>query len=409
MSTVSGIRDTLNIETGRIKKDVEAKIALLDPEISPLMTAVSTMGREYIREGEGANAAVKVTGVPVMKRASTSSRFEWWEDQLVGVKTAVNNVAGITSSDTTIEVDDYTIFTAGDIVWNTRTNELLEVNGTPSSSPVTFRRGVGASAVGVAMNNDDELIIIGNVYPEGAASRESLTNLETNVYNYTQIIRTPVEITETLKNTDLYTEDEWKYQMKKAGVEHLKKMERAFWFGKREQSQNTVNNTAGKPKRTTGGILNHFLSTNVRVAPSTLTESDWNSFLELALQKGSTKKWAFCSPRALSVIASFASNKLQTKSDDRVYGVSIHEYISPHGTIKLVRQPMFAESVNTNGHVVVLDLGRFKYRYLQNRDVAFLDNRQENDEDSRKGEYLCEVGGQLMNESEMAVLKGVQG
>ena len=147
----------MNIETGRIKKDAEAKIALLDPQISPLMTAISTIGREYLKDGDG---SVKVKGVPLMKKVSYSPRFDWWEDQLLGTKTNVNNVAGITSSDTTIEVDDYTIFSAGDIVWNTRTNEILEVNGAPSSSPVTFRRGVDASGVGVAMLNDDELIVI---------------------------------------------------------------------------------------------------------------------------------------------------------------------------------------------------------------------------------------------------------
>ena len=123
----------MNIETGRIKKDVEAKIALLDPQISPLVTAISSIGREYVRDDAG---AVKVSGTPIMKRSSTSSRFEWWETELLGVKTNVNNVAGISSSDTTIEVDDYSIYQAGDLVWNTRTNEILEVNGTPSSSPV---------------------------------------------------------------------------------------------------------------------------------------------------------------------------------------------------------------------------------------------------------------------------------
>lgn len=403
---ISGQRDTLNIETGRIVKDVEAKIALLDPEISPLMTAISTIGRQYLRDDNG---MVKVAGAPLMKRATVSSRFEWWEDQLGTTKTAVDNVAGITSTDTTIEVDDYTIFRAGDIAWNTRTNELLEVNGAPTASPVTFRRGVGAAGVGVAMLNDDELIIIGNIYPEGSVSRTSSTTKEENVYNYTQITRTPFSLTRTLDKTETYTENEWLFQKGKNGVEHLKKMERALWFSKREQGTNSVNNADGQPKRTTGGILNHFLNTNVTTAPSTLTEAEWESFLETALKRGSSMKYVFCAPRVLSVIAQFAKNKLQTRKDDRSYGLTIHEYQSPHGLIKLVRNPIFDESVNTNGHAVALDLGKMKYRYLRDSDVTFKDNIQENDRDGRKAEYLCEFGLQLQNESEMAVLKGVQG
>lgn len=405
MSTISGVRDTANIETGRIKKDVEAKIALLDPQISPLMTAISTVGREYMRDGNG---VVKVSGAPVMKRATTSPRFEWWESELTAVKTAVNNGSGISSSDTTIEVDDYTIFTAGDIVWNPRTNEILEVNGQPSSSPVTFRRGVGNSGTGVAMNDNDELIVIGSSYAENQVSRTPRTQLEANVYNYTQIFRTPVSISRTLNNTDLYTEDEWKFQVRVKGIEHIKTIERALWFGKKEQSTDTVNNTGGQPKRTTGGILS-TLTTNVTTAPSTLTESDWHSFLETALKSGSTSKYVFCSPRALTVISQFAQNRLLTKRDDNIYGVQIHEYNSPHGTIKLIRQPIFDETTYTSGHVVVIDLKNLKYRYLQNSDTKFNDNIQENDRDGRKAEYITEAGLELQLERESAVLKGVQG
>jgi len=404
-SLVTGQRDTLNIETGRIKKDVEAKIALLDPQVSPLMTAISTIGRQYVRDGNG---SVKVNGVPVLKKATTSSRFEWWEDQLLGTKSNVNLTAGYSSSDTSIVVDDGTIFFAGAVIWNPRTSEILECSAV-STNTLTVRRGVGNGGTGVAILNRDEFIVIGNVYPEGAVSRTSKSTLETNVYNYTQIIRTPVEITETMKNTDTFTEDEWKYQVAKAGVEHLKSMERTLWFGKREQSTNSANNADGKPKRFTGGILSHFLQTNVMTAPATLTEAEWDSFLEVALRKGSTMKYVFCSSRVLTVVSNFAKNKLQTKIDDKTYGVSIHEYQSPHGTVKLVKNPIFDETEYTSGHAVALDMNNIKYRYLQNRDTKFLDNRQENDRDGQKGEYLTEMGLQLQLESEMAVLKGVRG
>jgi len=403
----SGQRDTMNIETGRIKKDAEPKIALFDPQATPLATAISTYGREYLKDSNG---RVKVSGVPLMKKVCYSPRFDWWEDELLGFRTQVNNSAGITNSDTTIEVDDYTVFAAGDIVWNTRTSELLEVNGTPSSSPVTFRRGVGASGTGVAMNDNDELIVIGNVYPEGSASRGARTTLETNAYNYTQIVRTPIEITRTLQKTELYTEDDWKYELKKNGVEHLKKIERTLWFGKREESQNTVNNTDGKPKRTTGGILNHFIATYVTTSSGTLTEAEWHNFLESALKNGSSMKYVFCAPRVLSVISNFAHGRLQvTKMDDKVFGLSIHEYQSPHGIVKLVRQPIFDESASTSGHAVAVDLKNVKYRFLKDSDTHLLDGRQANDVDGQKSEYLSEMGLQFQLEKESAVLKGVQG
>lgn len=402
---LSGSRTTGNIETDRLVRDVESTIALLDPEISPLMAALASYGREYVNDAQG---RVKVSGVPLAKKVTTSTKFEWYENAMLNVKSNVNNVAGITSTDTTIEVDDGDVYSENDLVWNTRTNELMEVDSI-SGDIITVRRGVGASGVGVAMLNDDELIVIGNLYPENETSGTPKTNVGDNVYNYTQIIRTPFGLSRSLMNSETYAGDDWAIQVKMNGIEHLKKMERVAWFGKRETGTDTVNNAAGAPKRTTGGILNHFLSTNVTTAAATLTESEWDSWLETALKKGSRMKYVFCAPRVLTVVSGFAKSKLDFKMDSSRYGVSVSEYQSPHGTVKLVRCPIFDESVNTNGHAVALDMSKIKYRYLKDSDTKFKDNIQENDRDGRKAEYITEFGIQLQNESEMAVLKGVRG
>lgn len=405
MSVITGQRNTLNIEVGRIKKDAEPKIALFDPQATPLATAISTIGREYVKDTDG---MVKVSGVPLMKKVTYNPRFDWWEDQLIAFKTNINNAGGYSAAATSIVVVDGTVFGAGDIVLVGRTNELMEVNGAPVGNTVTFRRGVGASGVGVVINNGDELVVIGNTYPEGSASRAARTTLEVNNFNYTQIMRTPVEITRTFMKTETYTEDDWKYEVKKSGVEHMKKIERTLFFGKKEQSVDVVNNASGNPKRTTGGILN-FIQTNVFLASSVLTEFEWNAWLETALKNGSTYKYVFCAPRVLSVVSNFAQGRLITKQDDKIFGITIHEYQTPHGVVKLVREPIFDEQSATNGTAIALDLQNLKYRFLADSDTSFLDNRQNNDVDGQKGEYLTEFGLQFMLEKEASVMNGVQG
>lgn len=400
---LSGQRDTLNIETSRKKIDAEPKIALFDPQATPLVSSLFTIGREYVKDGNG---AVKVSGVPLLKKPTSNPRFDWWEDELIGYKTLVNNASGISSSDTTIEVDDYTIFRASDVVFVPRTGELMEVSGNPSSSPVTFRRGVGNSGTGVAMVDNDELVIIGSAYPEGATSQSGKSTLEVNNYNYTQIQRTPIEETRTFSKTEMWTENDWAFQLKKQGVEHLKKLERMLWFGKREESTNSTNNTNGKPKRFSGGIMN-FISTYRTVFSGTMTEADFHAYLEVALKNGSTMKYNFCAPRVLSVISNFAHGRLQTKIDDKVFGLTIHEYQSPHGLVKLVRQPLFDEMQAYAGAMATIDMKNLKYRYLADSDVHLLDNRQENDRDGRKSEYLSESGLQFMLEREASVGTGI--
>lgn len=401
---INGQRTTLNIETGRIKKDAEPKIALFDPQATPLATAISTIGREYVKDADG---MVKVSGVPLMKKVTYNPRFDWWEDALLAFKSVATAV--FTSSATTITVADGTVYGAGDILWNTRTNEIMEVNGAPSGNTLTVRRGVGSGGTGVAGLVNDELTVIGNAYPEGSASRSARTTKEVNNFNYTQIMRTPVEITRTLMKTETYTEDDWKYEVKKSGVEHMKKLERSLWFGKREESTDTTNNASGAPKRTTGGILNQFIQTNFFTSAGTLTEAEWNNFLETALKNGSSYKYVFCAPRVLSVVSQFGANRVLQKQSDQIYGVTIHEYQSPHGMVKLVRQPIFDETVQTSGMAVAIDLANMKYRYLQDSDTAFLDNRQNNDIDGKKGEYLTEFGLEFQLEKEAAVITGING
>jgi hypothetical protein len=276
-----------------------------------------------------------------------------------------------------------------------------------SSNVVTVRRGVGNSGVGVAILDNDELVVIGSAYPEGAASQSARSTKEVKNYNYLQIQRTPIEETRTYSKTEMWTENDWAFEVKKQGIEHLKKLERMFWFGKREEGTDTTNNTSGKPKRYSGGIISQFLQTNRTAFSGTLTESDFHSFLETGLKNGSSMKYLFCAPRVLTVISNFAHGRLNTKIDDKIYGVTIHEYQSPHGLVKLVRQSLFDEMTQYSGAGVLLDLKNLKYRFLKDSDVSLKDNRQANDVDGRKSEYLSESGIQMMLEKEAAMFTGV--
>src|SRR3972149_4685562 len=93
-------RTTGNIEQGRRVTDAEAKIALLDPQITPLMTAFGTYGREYAHKG---NNVVEVTGAPLMKRETYNPEYTWWEDAVQDRSDQLDGA--ITAVQTTITVD----------------------------------------------------------------------------------------------------------------------------------------------------------------------------------------------------------------------------------------------------------------------------------------------------------------
>ena len=158
---ITGQRDTLNIETSQKKIDAEPKIALFDPLLTPLATALFTMGRQYITADNG---AVSIKGFPIAKKSAINSRVDWWEDELEGFKSTAAGAQS--SSTTTLNVADGTVFSVKDVLFNPRTGELFEV-GAISTNALTVRRGVGNSGVGLAINDNDEIVQIGNVYAEG--------------------------------------------------------------------------------------------------------------------------------------------------------------------------------------------------------------------------------------------------
>lgn len=401
MAFIDGQRTTLNIEQGRRVTDAEAKIALLDPQVTPLMTAFGTYGRDLAHKGNG---IVEVQGVPLLKREAINPEYTWWEDTVRDRADAINFGAGYAPGDTALVVDDADVFFEGAEVYVPATGEVMIVDAiNTGTNTITVRRGIGTTAAALADN--DVLLVIGNVYPEGSLSRTSKTTLEVKNYNYTQIFRTPFSVTRTNNKSKLWTENDYLYEMRKQGIEHLKDIERAFWFGARSEQ---VNATTGTPERTTGGILND-ITTNVTDAGGTLTESEWESFLETAFTNGATEKYIFCSPRTISVVSQFATNKLRhiKPGEDRVSGLSIMEWQSPHGLAKLVRNPLFSEVSSSVVSAVALDMQNIKYRFLSDSDTKLYEDIQENDRDGKKGEYISEVGIQTMLEQTHAKLINV--
>ena len=58
------------------------------------------------------------------------------------------------------------------------------------------------------------------------------------------------------------------------------------------------------------------------------------------------------------------------------------------------------------GTMFILDLPHLKYRYLDGRDTDLLMNRQANDYDGVKHEYLTECGLELLASRPHAIIKG---
>ena len=125
--------------------------------------------------------------------------------------------------------------------------------------------------------------------------------------------------------------------------------------------------------------------------------------MEQAFANGSKEKYVLAGAGFISKVNSFAQAKLQTVRQDTVYGLKINKYESPHGTLNIIKHSLLKGNPFGN-YGVVVDFDAITYRYVNGRDTQLLTNRQNNDVDGIKEEYLSEVGLQIEQEQRHALM-----
>jgi hypothetical protein len=370
--------------------DMADKIYLLEPNAAPLYVLVSKLN----------------------KRVAINTKIEWIEDVLNPSWTTLT--ADVLSTGTSITAAD-AIFNTNDLLKVPRSGEVMLVTSAHATLPVYLvTRGyvsssfaVSSTAASAPLSANDNIVDIGSAFNEGSLAT-ALTTMSTktaHVWNYLQIFRKSVEITKTMANVELYGGADRPYQRKKKGIELMRDLERAFLFG-------VPNEVAATPNRTTGGI-DAYIQTVSTAMGGAMTESEWEGWLRSLFRYGSNARYVFAAPIVLSVISLWAQGKLQMFPKDKTYGIAISQYISPHGTINLVKELMLENAGSPaslsyyGGYAFGLELEDIVYRYLQNRDVAMETDIQNPGDDIYKDQYICEVGMEFHNELKHGKVTGV--
>ncbi len=290
----------------------------------------------------------------------------------------------------TVPADQASLIAVDDLIKVARTGEVLRVTGI-SSNTLTVVRGYGET-VGVAIVANDKLLVIGNAIMQGAGAPAEKYNDVVPVFNYTQIFRTPFSVTNTFNATKVYGKKELDRLRFKKGVEHKMSIEYALLFGEKK-----LDTTGSQPRTTTAGVLSFLKGTSniMSKAKSAVTEADFIAFCEQVFTYGSESKIVLSSPMLLTVLDSFARNRLSVIQADKTksYGLDVTSFVTPHGTLKFVKHPLLVGGYD--GHGIVLDPEELSYRNLQGRDTKLNTNIQLPDEDGKKEEYITEAGLEL--------------
>lgn len=362
----------------------------------------------YPRSQQKAPLNAMIAGM--RSQATDDPEFSWFEKSPSLRHTAVNYSTGYDSTVTQITVDDASFFRAGDIVKCDNTGEIMYCNTdyTGSGYVLTVSRG-WAGNTATALTDNDTLFIVGSAIAEGADTRTALYTDPTKQYNYTQIFRYPLKLTETGRATHLRTGAPYKDMKRDALDQHTIDMERAFFFGGRKEDSTT--NT--EYMRATGGITS-FVSTNLTaVSDGLLNYQEYSEYLKGLFAKGSGEKMLFCGNQYLLVLNMMAESRgeVTLMPGAKIYGIKITEWVTPFGTVYIKNHPLFNEITPHQKLGIYIEPRNIVYRYLAgngvNRNTKFLKNRHGPGEDLTEDEFLTECGLEVQHEATHGVHSNV--
>jgi uncharacterized protein DUF5309 len=382
---LSSLVDDSDILSNQRVIDMDEDIAVLDPEVSQFFTMLA-----------------RVSSVPAF-----SSKVEWLEDVLDPRVSSVNGAQ--TDSDTSIEVaaaeGDY--FRANDIVRNARTGEAFTVTSVATDT-LTVVRGRGRVAA-AAMNNGDQLLIVGNAAAQGATLGTRKITKKVAQYNYEQIQRNPYGFTNTLAASKLYGGPEPMQERRKKLTIHKRAIEHALFWGAR-----ALVTSGSTPQGLSGGLF-EFNTTNIFDAAGALSKTLLDTYMRTLLQHGhGDSKVLFVSPLVAQAISGFLRDAYAPADvATKLWGAKVDGFVSgAYGykvplIVKRDWNEFSTSSSQYGGWAFLVDMGNVKYRPL--RGTKLLTNRQANDADETTEEYLTEFSLEVQQEQTHGQIVGVTG
>ncbi len=325
-------------------------------------------------------------------------------ERTLKINMAGTTAAGVTAL--TVDSDANSKFVVtGALIVNLVTGEVMRASADSSSlTAITVERNIGGTTYTIA--DDSDLAIVGFAAQEGATSPTAVSFDAVVSSNYTQIFRTAFKVTNTLKSTYLRTGNKEDEVITKGLRMHMMDIERAMIWGKKHEASGST----AQPTRYTGGLLNSITTVIDGTAGSysggVISEDNFDrELIETIFAFGSKTKVAFIGARVASSLQKMGKDRWQPTVVEGTYGVSMTRYATFAGDLLVHVHPQFRQISGMANSMLVVDFPFTRYRYLANRDTQLLRDRQANDEDAVKHEYLTECGLELLQDKVHAYIK----
>lgn len=384
---ITGVASDFTIAQAQRGIDMNPVIQQLQDDVNPLVTYMQKM----------------------KSRPATSQLVQWLEDDLVPILDTLAVSAALATGGTSTLIFTVNPFRVRDIVRLSTSGENVVVTGVTGVSAGVNR---ALSVVGTTAAAGSDVIKIGNAAQEGATLGTLIQTKKIGQSNYCQIQRDPFGFTNTALASTMHGGPLDSNEKAKKFIEHRRQLEYTAFFGQR-----SYDTTGTQPVAYAGGAID-YIATNKTTSVTTLDVKSWETFLRTGFRYGSRNKVAFVSPLIHSALSNFPLSKLAPASATPVvttWGTNVQTYTSGSGggSVTIIEKrdwqdPQVASGNNTlspNGMAFLIDLENVTWRPL--RDTRYLPDREGNDEDSGKNEYLTEGCVEFDLEKAHALMYGV--
>lgn len=312
-------------------------------------------------------------GLTSLLKSETATNIEHGYFSKTMVFPSLTTTAAALVGDTTLTVAAYSHIRPGDMVLNERTNEIMLVTGTPTTTTVAVQRAVGTTAA-AAVNSGDNLRTIGNAHEQGSVRPSAVSIIAQRQINNTQIFRDSWALTKTMASIPLIVSSNSVSESRQdCAAFHAVAIEKALFFG--ERFMGTRN---GQPFHTMDGVISRIRSAaagNVTTLGATTNWTQLEAALDTVLNvttdpKGGNIRTLFVGGTARRVIHAIARlnstyNITPVTTD---WGLQLDVIRTPRGTFELIEHPLFnaygANSVWAR-MAVIIDLSCFSLAYLR--------------------------------------------
>jgi len=334
--------------------------------------------------------------------------FKNFRDEMPERTLKVNNGGGYNTTATAITIDSDTnakFVVTGALIVNVDTGEVMRASAdSTANTAITVERNIGGTSLSITDN--DDLAIVGFAAQEGATSPTAVSFDAVVASNYTQIFRTAFKVTNTLKSTYLRTGDKEDEVITKGLRMHMMDIERAMIWGKKHEA----NGSSAQPTRYTGGLLNSITTVvdgnSGSYSSGVISETNFDrELIETIFAYGSKQKVAFIGARVASNLQKMGKDRWQPTVVEGAYGVSMTRYATFAGDLLVHVHPQFRMISGMENSMLIVDFPFVRYRHLKDRDTQLLRDRQANDEDAVKHEYLTECGLEMLQDKVHAYVK----